>query len=86
MCEYVWDLKSHPWVKNAKDWMQSQVLTKSQTYPPLQGELRLERTKLANLELQLEERRRTLETVEEALERKREKKKKWKAAQRECGL
>ena len=50
-----------------------------------QGELRLERTKMTNLEMQLEEKRRSMEQVQEALERKREKKKKWKAAQRECG-
>lgn len=48
-----------------------------------QGELQLERTKVSALELQLEERRRELEMIEAQLAAKREKKRKWKAAERE---
>ncbi|GAX76885.1 hypothetical protein CEUSTIGMA_g4331.t1 [Chlamydomonas eustigma] len=43
------------------------------------GEVRLERTKVAGLEMELEEKRRELENVKDLLHRKREKKRSWKA-------
>ena len=49
----------------------------------MQGEMSVERSKMEGLEMALEERRRALEMAEDALQRKREKKKGWKAMQGE---
>ena len=51
----------------------------------MQGEMSVERSKMEGLEMALEERRRALEMAEDALQRKREKKKGWKSMQGEGG-
>ena len=51
----------------------------------MQGEMSVERSKMEALEMALEERRRALDMAEDALQRKREKKKGWKTMQGEGG-